>query len=314
MSVSDVRGCGRFAPSPSGLLHLGNLRTALLAWLYAKSTGRDCILRIDDLDAQRAQFVTEQRKELALLGLTFDGGVRFEHASQPQYEAAFEQLKARDLVYECFCTRREIHEATRAPNGTPFANRDVLIPPGAYPGTCRNLTAAQCAQRRRERPPAWRLKVPEGTVVTVHDERLGDLTGIVDDFVLRRNDGQFAYNFAVVIDDATSGVDQIVRGDDLVTSTPRQAYLYDVLQLLRPTWIHVPLVLNADGRRLQKRDGAVTLEALAELGWRPQDVCALLARSLGLEGDTPDRLLQGFDHERIPSEPLTFANVVRHEC
>ncbi|KQX73776.1 tRNA glutamyl-Q(34) synthetase GluQRS [Aeromicrobium sp. Root472D3] len=280
---------GRFAPSPSGDLHVGNLRTALLAWLCARSSGRDLLMRIDDLDRVRPGAEQRQLDDLAALGLDWDGPVVRQSQRARYYDAALASLGGRGLLYECFCTRREIQEAPSAPHA----------PPGAYPGTCRDLTAAERDERRRERPAALRLRA-DVAEFTVEDVLHGTVTGVVDDVVLRRGDGVVAYNLATVVDDAQQGVDQVVRGDDLLSSAPRQAHLATVLGVAPPTYVHVPLALNPDGARLAKRDGPVTRAELAERG---VDVLAMIADSLGLSGATPAEMLRGFDVTRIPREP-----------
>ncbi|MFE3754202.1 tRNA glutamyl-Q(34) synthetase GluQRS [Nocardia tengchongensis] len=287
-------GSGRFAPSPSGDLHLGNLRTALLAWLFARSTGRGFLLRMEDLDRVKAGAAERQLEDLAALGLDWDGPVEWQSRRLPLYEAAIERLTAAGLTYECFCTRREIQQAVTAPHG----------PMGAYPGTCRNLTDHEIRQRRDEgRPAALRLRAAV-TEFTVTDHLLGEYRGAVDDLVLRRGDGTPAYNLAVVVDDADQGIDQVVRGDDLLPSTPRQAYLATLLGLPLPEYAHVPLVLNTSGQRLAKRDGAVTLRDRTALGESPQHVLCVLADSLGYAGAiTLSGLLERFRLENLPQEP-----------
>jgi glutamyl-tRNA synthetase len=287
---------GRFAPSPSGDLHVGNLRTALLAWLCARQSGRDFVVRVDDLDRVRAGAEQRQLDDLAALGLDWDGPVVHQSQRARLYDAALASLGGRGLVYECFCTRREIQEAPSAPHA----------PPGAYPGTCRHLTERERDERRRVRPPALRLRA-DVAELTVQDVLHGAVTGVVDDVVLRRNDGVVAYNLATVVDDVQQGVDQVVRGDDLLDSAPRQAHLATLLGATPPTYVHVPLALNREGRRLAKRDGPVTRAELAALG---VDVLAMVAGSLGLEGDGPRALLDGFDVTRIPREPWVVLDYV----
>lgn len=277
---------GRYAPSPSGDLHLGNLRTALLAWLFARSTGRGFALRVEDLDRVADGAEARQLADLASIGLDWDGPVVRQSERTGRYAAALESLD----VYECYCTRREILSAPSAPHA----------PEGAYPGTCRDLTEAERAVRRQERPAALRLRSTARTF-TVHDVLHGEYTGTVDDFVLRRGDGTYAYNLAVVVDDAAQGVDQVVRGDDLLSSAPRQAYLGTLLGAAPPSYAHVPMVLGPNGVRLAKRDGAVTL---AERGG-PEAVLPEIAASLGLRGRTPREMLDGFDAARLPREPWT---------
>jgi glutamyl-tRNA synthetase len=289
-------GAGRYAPSPTGELHVGNLRTALLAWLFARSTGRRFLLRIEDLDTARTRPGTgeQQLGDLAALGITFDGKPVMQSQRLAAYQDALITLA--DRTYECFCSRREIAEAASAPHGTV----------ARYPGTCRNLTEADRMDRRLRRQPALRLRA-DGAVQTVHDLLHGDITAEADDVVLQRNDGTPAYNLAVVVDDGFSGVDQVVRGDDLLPAAATQAFLAELLGYPPPLYAHVPLAVNAEGRRLAKRDGAVTLPDLAALGMEPSSVLGLIAVSLDLaspgEGVTPEILLQRFDPERLPRKP-----------
>jgi glutamyl-tRNA synthetase len=290
-----MTSAGRFAPSPSGELHVGNLRTAVLAWLFARSTGRRFLVRVEDLDRARAGAEAEQLRDLAAIGVNWDGGVVRQTDREPLYAEAIGRLTAAGLSYECFCTRREIQEAPSAPHA----------PQGAYPGTCRNLSAAERELKRAARPAALRLRAARGEG-TVQDLLHGSYTGAVDDFVLRRNDGVAAYNLAVVVDDAAQGIDQVVRGDDLLPSTPRQAYLGSLLDLPAPEYAHVPLVLNADGARLAKRDGAVTLGDLARAGVGVERVRDTLLASLGLPEGPLGQALAVFDPAAIPREPWVW--------
>jgi glutamyl-tRNA synthetase len=293
-------GAGRFAPSPSGDLHLGNLRTALLAWLFARTTDRAFLMRVEDLDRVRPGAEERQLADLTAIGLDWDGEVVHQSQRLPGYAAALDTLVAAGRTYECFCTRREIQEAATAPHG----------PDGHYPGTCRNLTDEQRqAKRDSGRPPAIRLRA-DVTDFTVDDLLHGRYSGLVDDVVLRRGDGVPAYNLAVVVDDAAQGVDQVVRGDDLLGSAPRQAYLASLLGLPVPVYAHVPLALNSGGARLAKRDGAVTLADQADLGRDPDMVRGILAASLGLAapGEAPStaELLHRFDPASLPRVPWVF--------
>lgn len=295
---------GRFAPSPSGDLHVGNLRTALLAWLFARSTGRRFLVRLEDLDRVAAGAAERQLADLTALGLDHDGAVLVQSERTAVYDAAIDRLVAEGRTYECFCTRREIREAASAPH--PSAD-PAAVAAQLYPGTCRNLTAEQIAERRAAgRPSALRLRADVGSW-TVTDVLYGQYTGVVDDLVLRRNDGVAAYNLAVVVDDAAQGVDQVVRGDDLLASAPRQAYLATLLGVTAPVYAHVPLALTTAGQRLAKRDGAVTLAELVERGLTASDVLTVLAVSLGLaapgEPVTPAALLPRFDPDRLPRDP-----------
>jgi len=298
-------GGGRFAPSPSGDLHLGNLRTALVAWLFARSTGRDFHLRMEDLDRVQAGADTRQLVDLTAIGLDWDGPVVRQSGRTDRYDDAVRQLTAQGLTYECFCTRREIREAASAPHPDPaFPTR--LTADGSYPGTCRTLSSAEVDQRRRAgRPGAVRLRAGIDHW-TVDDLLSGPFTGAVDDVVLRRNDGVAAYNLAVVVDDTAQGIDQVVRGDDLLTSAPRQAYLGSLLGLPPVEYAHVPLALNGAGQRLAKRDGAVTLADLADRGVDPAAVLSLMSASLLLSSPTEpvtlNVLLERFNPAALPRE------------
>jgi len=295
-----MTSAGRFAPSPSGELHVGNLRTAILAWLFARSTGRQFLMRVEDLDRARAGAEAEQLRDLAAIGVTWDGGVVRQTDRGPLYADAIARLAAAGLTYECFCTRREIQEAPSAPHA----------PQGAYPGTCRDLSAADREAKRAVRPAAVRLRSAV-TEAAVRDVLHGSYTGVVDDFVLRRNDGVTAYNLAVVVDDAAQGIDQVVRGDDLLPSTPRQAYLAALLNIPVPEYAHVPLVLNADGARLAKRDGAVTLTDLAAAGVPVDEVRDALLASLGLPAGPLEHALAVFDPAALPREPWVWPGLGR---
>lgn len=311
-------GTGRYAPSPSGDLHLGNLRTAILAWAMARRGCKPFYLRVEDLDRVRPGAAERQIADLAALGLDWDAspgasseavngqeaGVLYQSTRLAAYEQAVQQLREANLVYECFCTRREIQEASSAPHGAP----------GAYPGTCRELTEAQRQERRAQRPPALRLRA-ECTSYTVQDDFYGAYTGLVDDFVLVRNDGTYAYNLTSVVDDAFVGVEQIVRGDDLLPSAPRQSYLAQLLGLAQPRYAHVPLALNTEGKRLAKRDGAVTLPQLREagveipriLGWIAASIPVYNADGSAHSADVPvpnaAAILERFDPARMATEP-----------
>jgi glutamyl-tRNA synthetase len=283
---------GRFAPSPSADLHIGNVRTAILAWLFARSTNRRFLVRVEDLDDRTSDDVAErQLRDLAAVGLDWDAPPEYQTADEPRYHAVIADLVRRGLTYECYCSRRDIQQAPRAPHA----------PEGAYPGTCRDLTDDERDARRASgRPPALRLR-SEVTEYTVLDVLAGEYTGVVDDFVLRRGDGVPAYNLAVVTDDAAQGVDQVVRGDDLLSSSPRQAYLGSLLAYPQPVYAHVPLVLNVEGKRLAKRDGAVTLD---EIG--PSRALQQIAESLGFRRASLSGMLAEFDPARLPREPWLY--------
>ncbi len=296
---------GRFAPSPTGTLHLGNLRTALLAWLFARSSGGRFLMRMEDLDTGRVRPGVEERQlaDLAALGIDWDGPVVRQSERLELYADAVERLRARGLVYECWCTRAEIREAASAPHGR--------LPEGFYPGTCLRLTEAGRAARRADgRPPALRVRADAATV-TFTDRVAGEVSGVVDDFVVRRNDGAYAYNLAVVVDDAAQGIGEVVRGADLLDSTPRQLWLGARLGLPAPAHAHVPLMLGADGARLAKRHGAVTLADRAALGETAEDVLATLAASVGL-AEPGERVSAAELVERFsPARLTTLAEAAR---
>ncbi len=271
---------GRYAPSPTGTLHLGNLRTALLAWLFARASASAFRLRIEDVDTGRSRerFVEEQQEDLRALGLDWDGDV----VRQSERGELYAQAVAALDTYPCWCTRAEIREAAAAPHGA--------LPEGAYPGTCRELTNQQRAERERGgRPAALRVR-SDHAEVTVLDRLRGPVTSVVDDLVLKRTDGDWAYNLAVVGDDPQQGRGQVVRGADLLETTPRQVWLHEALGYgTPPSYAHVPLLLGPDGKRLAKRHGSVTLADRAAEGQSAAAVRAELAASVGLQepGERP---------------------------
>ncbi len=284
---------GRFAPSPTGTLHLGNLRTALLAWLFARSAGSRFLMRMEDLDSGRvkAGIDEEQLRDLAAVGVDWDGDVVYQSARLDLYADAIAALQTAGLVYECFCTRAEIRAAASAPHGP--------LPEGAYPGTCLHLTAEQLAEKRASgRPPALRIRASDA-LVAFTDRLHGPQEGVVDDFVVQRNDGAPAYNLAVVVDDAAQGIGEVVRGDDLLDSAPRQLFLARALGVTEPAHAHVPLVLGADGARLAKRHGDVTLRDVP-----PAAARAWMAQTLGIDLDPAT-----FDPEHLPRQPTTWDGV-----
>jgi glutamyl-tRNA synthetase len=293
---------GRFAPSPTGTLHVGNLRTALLAWLFARRQGARFLVRMEDLDQGRVQAGAAERqlRDLRAIGLDWDGEVVAQSHRHHAYEDAVARLLAAGDLYECFCTRAEIRAAASAPHGIPASDR--------YPGTCRELTAAQRAQHEAAgRPPALRVR-SRGARIAFEDRLLGRFEEEVDDFVVRRNDGTPAYQLAVVVDDAAQGIGEVVRGADLLDSTPRQILLSRLLGLPEPRYAHVPLVLGTDGRRLAKRHGAVTL---ADRDEGPEKIRAWMARTLGLaragETPSPGDLIARFEPEQLPREPTIWS-------
>ena len=302
--IDSVPGAGRFAPSPSGDLHIGNLRSGLLAYVRARQTGRRFLWRIEDLDRVLAGSAQSQLDVFAELGVTPDETPLIQSERTAEYSAAIAELSAAGLVYECYCSRKDIAQAPSAPHA----------PPGAYPGTCRSLGEDERRSQRRRleangRQPALRLRA-DNQEHQINDVLLGRVSALVDDLVLRRGDGVYAYNLTVVVDDAASGIDEILRGDDLASSAPRQAFLARLLGLPDPGWVHVPLVLNETGQRLAKRDGAVTYQELRSLGWTTADVFAWMQESLGFgtssEWKTIDDMIAGVDFAQMPTTPTVF--------
>ncbi len=291
---------GRFAPSPSGRLHVGNLRTGLLAWLFARSAGGRFLVRIEDLDRDRSRPEHEvgQLADLTAIGVDWDAEPIRQSERTNRYRRALAELDKQGRVYPCWCTRAEVRAAAKAPHGT--------LPGGAYPGICRDLTAAERAERERteSRPPSLRLDA-RGERARFEDRLRGPISGVADDLVLWRWDGTPSYNLAVVVDDSDQGVDEIVRGDDLLESTARQIVLQRLLGLSEPRYAHVPLVLGRDGTRLAKRHGGVTLGELD-----PRAARAWMAESLGLAepGESPslEVLLERFDPSQLPREPTVW--------
>ncbi|AWB83173.1 tRNA glutamyl-Q(34) synthetase GluQRS [Corynebacterium liangguodongii] len=293
---------GRFAPSPSGDLHVGNLRTAVLAWLFARGSARRFYLRVEDIDSERStrSAASRQQEDLAAIGIEFDPPVVFQSDRGELYADALGRLP----VYECYCTRRDIRNASRAPHARS----------GLYPGTCRDLDDTQRAYRRHQlaaegRVPSLRLRA-EAAQWRVRDYYRGEVTGPVDDVVLRRGGsinqaqaGDWAYNLAVVVDDGEQGVDQVVRGEDLLFSAPAQAYLAHLLGYPEPVYAHVPLVVTPEGHRLAKRDGAVALREIGSV----REVVGWIAESLGCAGvGRLSELLGVFEPERLPLGPCVW--------
>ncbi len=298
---------GRFAPSPSGRMHLGNLFSALLAWLSVRSAGGVLVLRMEDLDPDRCrpEYAAQLAEDLLWLGLDWDEGYGKGGPDGPylqserteQYAAAFGRLEEMGLVYPCYCTRAE-----RLAASAPHRSDGQAV----YAGRCRNLTAEERkALEQTGRHPAWRLKVPD-EVWSVDDGHMGPYGGNLlrdcGDFIIRRSDGVYAYQLAVVVDDGAMGVNQVVRGVDLLSSTPRQCYLYHLLGLEPPEFRHVPLLLAEDGRRLSKRDRDLDMGAL-RARWTPEELVGRLAVLAGLQSTlepvTPAALAECFSWEQV---------------
>ena len=310
---------GRLAPTPSGYLHLGNARSFLLAWLWARSQGGRVVMRVEDIDLPRCsrELRDQALSDLEWLGLDWDEGphagdaigpydqsTRFEH-----YRRALDKLVQAGRAYPCVCSRKDIEEATRAPHGDEGA---------VYPGTCRGrfATFAEAAEFAKS-PPAWRFAF-EDAPISFQDEIQGPITikpRELGDFVLWRKDGLPSYQLAVTVDDATMGITQVLRGRDLIQSTARQLALYKALALPAPKqWAHVPLMLAQDKRRLAKRDGDLSLKALRERGVKPERVIALCAHSAGLMPRTENvyarELVAIFATNNITKQDLTLSDTI----
>ena len=296
---------GRYAPSPSGRMHLGNLMCCLLAWLSAKSKGGQVLLRIEDLDAVRCPRVYADaiQDDLAWLGLAADGPTPTVYQSERSeiYQQYYDILLKKGLIYPCFCSRSQLHAAS-----APHRSDGQVV----YAGTCRGLSDAEVARRSLTRAPAYRVRVPDEEIAFT-DGHLGlyaeNLARDCGDFYLRRADGVFAYQLAVVVDDALMGVTEVVRGSDLLSSTPRQLWLYRELGLTAPQFYHLPLLLAPDGRRLSKRDGDQSLENL-RARYTPQEIIGKLAYVCGLQDTpapaSPQELVPGFSWDKVPKQDI----------
>ena len=296
---------GRYAPSPSGRMHLGNLMCCLLAWLSAKSKGGQVLLRIEDLDTVRCPRVYADAivDDLAWLGLAADGPTPTVYQSERSgiYQQYYDVLLKKGLVYPCFCSRSQLHAAS-----APHRSDGQVV----YAGTCRGLSDAEIARRSLTRAPAFRVQVPDEEIAFT-DGHLGryaeNLARDCGDFYLRRADGVFAYQLAVVVDDALMGVTEVVRGSDLLSSTPRQLWLYRELGLTAPQFYHLPLLLAPDGRRLSKRDGDQSLENL-RARYTPQEIIGKLAYVCGLQDTpapvSPQELVPGFSWDKVPKQDI----------
>ena len=302
----------RLAPSPTGALHLGNARTFLVNWLLARQNGWKIILRVEDLDGPRLKAGADRQAivDLTWLGLDWDEGPVYQSLRYADYESATEQLLARGEAYPCICTRKDVAGAASAPHG-PSGDK---VP--VYPGTCRGKFASvQEAFEKVRRLPATRYRVPSGTVDFI-DRVKGhvsfDVARLLGDFVIAKAEGTAAYQLAVVVDDAAMGVTDVVRGDDLLDSTPRQILIYHALGLTDqiPAYYHLPLVVGTDGRRLAKRHGDTRVAAYRVANVPPARMLALLARWMGVPdvGDMIllDELLERFRIEMLPKGPTVF--------
>ena len=292
---------GRFAPTPSGRMHLGNVFAAMIAWLSVKSRDGELVLRMEDLDTLRtsAEFAEVLRQDLLWLGLTWDRETPPQSSRSEVYDRYFAALRERGLLYPCYCTRSQLHSVN-----APHLSDGTYV----YPGTCRNLSAVERAAYGRE--GAWRVTVPD-RVWEFTDLGQGEyrqnLATDCGDFVVRRADGVYVYQLAVTVDDGEAGVTEVVRGMDLLSSAPRQMYLQELLGFPHPEYGHVPMLLSADGRRLSKRDRDLDLGVLRQR-MKPEELLGILAHASGLidkrEPVSARELAREFHWEKLKKEDI----------
>lgn len=300
---------GRFAPTPSGRLHLGNILCAMLAYLSARSQGGRFLLRIEDVDIPRCPRSLAQQciDDLTWLGFTWDEPPLYQSDRSDIYRDALDHLTMGGHIYPCFCTRAQLMSLA-APN---LGDTQVI-----YQRTCANLTPEEAAERAKTRTPAMRLRVPEEEVhftdglFGLQQENLARDCG---DFILRRSDGLYGYQLAVVVDDALQGVTEVVRGRDILSATPRQLYLQRLLGYDAPAYFHIPLLMDAQGRRLAKRDKDLDLTALAQR-FSPADILGMLAYSAGLLAEvqplTLEQLIPLFDWRKVKRDDLRLPDCI----
>jgi len=299
--MAELTPVGRFAPTPSGRMHLGNVFAALIAWLSVRSRKGEMVLRMEDLDTQRTsrEYAEILREDLNWLGLDYDRETPPQSERTAVYDAYFERLRQKGLLYPCYCTRSQLHSVN-----APHLSDGTYV----YPGTCRNLTQAQRAAF--DRAPSWRVMVPDRTW-TVEDRVQGryesNLARDCGDMVVRRADGVYVYQLAVTVDDGESGVTEVVRGMDLLSSAPRQMYLQELFGFPHPAYAHVPMLLAPDGRRLSKRDRDLDLGALRSR-LRPERLIGCLAYASGLIDQkcaiSPRELAAEFSWEKLKGESI----------
>ena len=297
---------GRFAPSPSGWMHLGNLFSSLIAWLDVRSAGGTMLLRIEDLDPMRCkrEYALRLMEDLKWLGLDWDEGPYYQSERSAIYEAEFQRLGRTHEIYPCFCSR-----ADRLAAAAPHPGEETK---GVGSCPCRYFTQKEREEKSRTRAPAWKIAVPDETVSFVDDlqgpwsENLAQGCG---DFILRRADGGYAYQLCVTVDDALMGVDRVVRGRDLLDSTPRQIWLQRQLEYPTPGYLHVPLLVAEDGRRLSKREEDMGMEELRQR-YRPEELTAFLAKMAGFwggnEGILPKNLIMQYFQNKLRKNDLVL--------
>ncbi|MCQ6557807.1 tRNA glutamyl-Q(34) synthetase GluQRS [Paenibacillus mendelii] len=317
MTLTPVRG--RFAPTPSGLMHIGNMRTALIAWLQVRSAGGQFVLRMEDIDKPRCrpELAEQALADLKWLGLDWDEGpdiggpfpsyVQSERESL--YRDALDKLEQEGRLYPCFCTRAELLMVASAPHGL---NSEGPV----YPGTCRLLSNEQREERSRDKTPSLRMASP-GHDICFQDLAAGPQrfpADAVSDFVVKRADGIISYQLAVTIDDAAMRITDVLRGYDLLDSTPRQLLLYEALGLPAPRFTHIPLLMGQDGKRLAKRHGGMAIAAMRANGVHAEHLVGWIAAHSGLidkpEPVRPHDLIQEFNLDRIPKDPVTVTDLM----
>ena len=305
MCKAATKPTGRFAPSPSGRMHMGNLWSCLLAWLSARRAGGRMVLRLEDLDPDRCrrEYCDQVMRDLEWLGLDWDGEPVYQSRRTEAYAEAFRSLEAQGLIYPCYCTRAE-----RLAASAPHRSDGLQV----YDGRCARLTAEERAALEQTRRPAWRVKVPEKSIAfcdLLQGKYCEDLKKDCGDFIVRRSDGVYAYQLAVVVDDAMMGVTQVVRGSDLLSSTPRQLWLQEALGLPHPEYGHLPLLLSPEGRRLAKRDRRLELGEL-QSRYTAREIVGRLAYAARLidrpQPITPRELVPLFDWKKLPREDLVW--------
>ncbi|WP_339266116.1 tRNA glutamyl-Q(34) synthetase GluQRS [Paenibacillus sp. FSL K6-1330] len=313
---------GRFAPTPSGKMHIGNALTALLGWLQIRSMNGQYILRIEDIDVQRSrqELAVEIMRDLEWLGLDWDEGPGMAGAYGPYHQAARQALYEREIsklkesnkLYPCYCSRADITAAASAPHG--IASEGLR-----YPGTCRDLTREEAVLRELHKKPSLRMKVPQ-TIVSFVDGIAGEQSYRLSDggdFVVRRADDIISYQLAVVVDDALMGITHVLRGADLLDSTPRQLLLYQALGYHPPQFAHTPLMVDAEGRRLAKRTRGLSLSFLRGQGLMPERIIGWLAWTAGLldhlESVRPADLIPVFDLSKVSSAPIKLTDHVKNQ-
>ena len=304
MENNSKKLVGRFAPSPSGRMHLGNIFAALMSYISAKKVGGQWIVRIEDLDKERCrpEYADDILRDLEWLGLLWDSAVVRQSERDDLYLASFNMLKEKSLLYPCFCTRADLLSSS-----APHAADGIRI----YPGTCRNLKTFEIGELQKNRRPAWRIRVSGTDEFTDghYGRQRANLASDVGDFIVRRADGNFAYQLAVCVDDSAQGVSQVVRARDLLSSAHQQRFLYQNLGLSAPQFSHIPLILSPDGRRLSKRDKDCSMAFLRERFSAEEIIGKLMFLSGFLKENRPVTIsdsLSLFSWEKLVKEDIVL--------